>query len=98
MYSGNEQRKRKMKTQFPEREDLTEYSDAELSLRVFNDEGLYRLRRRSYFIEELEQIFIFTEEQREELENDLKEENEEEPENTFQELLEEVRKSYNDEE
>lgn len=65
-----------MKTQFPEREDLTEYSDAELSLRVFNDEWLYKMRRRRNFIEELEQIFIFTEEQREELENDLKEEEE----------------------
>jgi hypothetical protein len=29
-------------------QDLTEYSDAELSLVVFNDEDLYRFVRRTY--------------------------------------------------
>lgn len=54
------------------KEDLTQYSDQELSLRVFNDEGLYRMRRNSQFIGFLNDIFIFSDDQLEELENDLR--------------------------
>lgn len=47
--------------------DLREYSDAELSLVVMNDEDLYRMMRRTYnnraLREQLEEIYLFTEEQ-----------------------------------
>ena len=56
------------------KQDLTEYSDSELSLMVFNDEGLYRMRRRPGLKELLEEYFVFTEEQWEQLENDILEE------------------------
>lgn len=55
------------------RQDLREYSDDELSLWVFNDEGLYSMRR--YFFnqpEMLKQYFIFTDEQLDVLMDDLK--------------------------
>ena len=55
------------------KEDLTEYSDSELSLRVFNDEGLYRMRRSRDFIDTLKEFFIFSDEQEEELKTDLEE-------------------------
>lgn len=55
------------------REDLTDYSDSELSLRVFNDEGLYRMRHRKGFDEVLDQIFVYTPEQWQELITDLEE-------------------------
>lgn len=55
------------------KQDLTDYSENELSLIVFNDEHLYNQRRRSYFIDELRQYFIFTDDQLEVLETDLKE-------------------------
>lgn len=58
------------------KQDLTEYSDGELSLHVMNDEYLYRQRRSCNLKEQLEELFIFSEEQWEELENDLKEEEE----------------------
>lgn len=52
-------------------QDITGYSDAELSLVVFNDEGLYRFVRRTYNLsrvrEYLEEIFTFTTEQWEDL-------------------------------
>jgi hypothetical protein len=56
------------------KQDITEYSDSELSLLVMNDEGLYRMRRSSNLRAELEQVFIFTDEQWDELAQDLQEE------------------------
>ena len=51
--------------------DITEYSSAELSLNVFNDEYLYKSVRRFYKHDQLRDLagefFIFTEEQFEEL-------------------------------
>jgi len=52
-------------------EDLTGYSTHELSLRTFNDEGLYNMRHDSDLLDMLTELFIFTDEQREELERDL---------------------------
>jgi len=57
--------------------DLREYSEEELSLNVFNDEGLYLNRHNEGFIESLREIFIFDETQEETLINDLKEDLEE---------------------
>lgn len=54
-----------------DKQDLTEYSDAELSLNVFNDESLYNQRFCSDLKELLDEIFIYTEEQWEELQEDL---------------------------
>jgi hypothetical protein len=55
-----------------EKQDLTGYSDSELSLIVFNDECLYRQRRRrASLVETLREFFIFTDEQLQELNNDL---------------------------
>jgi hypothetical protein len=52
-------------------QDITEYSDAELSLIVFNDEDLYRFVRRTYNLrtvrEYLEEMFKFSQEQWEDL-------------------------------
>lgn len=58
--------------------DITGYSDSELSLMVFNNEALYRLRHRSNLRDILEYDYLFTEAQWAELENDLNEENESE--------------------
>ena len=58
--------------------DLTSYGSGELSMWVFNDEGLYRERHRRGFIEVLSELFIYTDEQLEELENDLAEEEDDE--------------------
>lgn len=56
------------------KQDLTVYSDDELSLLVFNDEGLYRMRRnKKALIEHLSDIFIFTSDQLNVLETDLNE-------------------------
>ena len=64
------------------RTNLKEFSDGELSLWVMNDEGLYRMRRnKSALFELLEELFEFTEAQREELEADLQADEEEEREN-----------------
>ena len=60
-----------------EKQDLTQYSDGELSLVVMNDEYLYGKRNSRNLKGLLEELFIFSEEQWEELENDLKEEEEE---------------------
>lgn len=51
--------------------DLTKQCDSELSLRVFNDEGLHFERHRPYFIGLLDQLFIYTEAQLAELLEDL---------------------------
>lgn len=53
--------------------DVTDHSDRELSLIVFNDEYLYSLRRRSNFIDILRDMFTATDEQWQDLEESLKE-------------------------
>ncbi len=53
------------------REDLTEFGESELSLRVFNEEWLYDMRRYSSFKDILEEYYIFDQAQWDELENDL---------------------------
>ncbi len=58
-------------------EDLTGYSDQELALRVYNTEYLYGIRHDSDLLDMLTEIFIFTDEQREELERDLLEDQDE---------------------
>lgn len=56
------------------KEDLTRFSDSELSMRVFNDEVLYRARRnKNYLMDILNHTFIYTSEQLEELKVDLEE-------------------------
>ena len=60
--------------------DLTEYGDQELSLNVLNDEYLYRQFRRCDDSQDLRQLcdcFEYTEEQFDELVNDLAAEKEE---------------------
>lgn len=51
--------------------NITEYSDEELSLIVMNDYDLYKMMRRTYNLtrlrEYLEEIFVFTTEQWEDL-------------------------------
>jgi hypothetical protein len=49
--------------------DIREYSDSELSLHVMNDEYLYKMRRRPlrHLRADLEEMFIFTIEQWEDL-------------------------------
>jgi hypothetical protein len=56
--------------------DVTDHSDRELSLIVFNDEYLYSLRRRSNFIDILRDMFTATDEQWQDLEESLKEDEE----------------------
>ena len=53
------------------RTPLKSYSDEELSLRVFNDEGLYRIRHTHDLFDVLRELFTFTVEQRDELIDDL---------------------------
>jgi hypothetical protein len=38
------------------KQDLREHSDQELSLIVFNDEGLYINRHKSFFIEDIKEL------------------------------------------
>ena len=57
-----------------QKQDITEYSDSELSLIVMNDEALYRMRRSADLRALLEESLIFTQEQWEELAQDLQEE------------------------
>lgn len=52
-------------------QDLTQYSDNELSLQVFNDEYLYNFRHVDYLEEILEELFLFTDEQLHVLKGDL---------------------------
>ncbi len=58
------------------KQDLREYSDNELSLLVFNDEDLYKLAMRNPngLLNVINDLFIYTEEQLNELKNDLNEE------------------------
>lgn len=56
------------------KQDLTEYSDNELSLVVFNDEYLYKLRRsKRSLLSEIEESFEYTPKQLEVLLNDIDE-------------------------
>ena len=57
--------------------DITEYSDRELSLIVFNTEYLYQIRHRYDFIEMIKDLFTYRPEQLEELLTDLEEDLEE---------------------
>jgi len=59
------------------KQDLTQYGDQELSCMVFNTESLYLNRNESYFIGSLKKLFIFSENQLEELLISLKEDQEE---------------------
>jgi hypothetical protein len=59
-----------------ERQDLREYSDNELSLLVFNDEGLYNMRHNNDLWDILAELFLFTRQQRYVLEQDLIEDKE----------------------
>jgi len=53
------------------RKDITQYSEAELSLLVFNDEGLYSIRHQPQLIEVLHDCYEFTDEQLATLQGDL---------------------------
>lgn len=56
-------------------ENLTEYSDQELSIWVFNTEWLYNARSdEAEFMRIINSSFIYTDEQLQELKNDLAEE------------------------
>ena len=59
--------------------DLTQYSDQELSLHVFNDEYFYIERaNRPYLMALINEEFIYTDEQMRELINDLNDDETEE--------------------
>ena len=51
-----------------------EYNDSELSLHVFNDEGLYGIRHSPDFVDILDELFLYTNAQLVELKCDLEEE------------------------
>jgi len=59
------------------KKDITTHSERELSLLVFKDESLYENRHSSFLIDMLDDNFIYTEEQRKNLEWDLEEDKEE---------------------
>lgn len=59
------------------KQDLTEFSENELSLLVFNDEYLYKRRNSRDFLIELDEMFLYTEEQLDALKSDLYEEEQE---------------------
>jgi len=62
----------KRETKDDTRQDLTIYSDNELSLIVFNDESWYRMRRNEgHLIDTLKQFFQFTDDQLDVLKRDL---------------------------
>jgi hypothetical protein len=52
--------------------DITNYSDHELSLLVFNDEGLYEQRHEDGFLDIIHTLFKYTDEQLSELKSDLR--------------------------
>lgn len=54
-----------------DKQDLTQYSSAELSLNVFNDQSLYNQRHDRNLKELLDELFIYDDEQWEELQEDL---------------------------
>jgi hypothetical protein len=53
------------------KQDLTMHSENELSLWVFNDEGLYRMRYRKGFKDTLDELFEYTDKQWQVLVEDL---------------------------
>lgn len=53
------------------KQDLTQYSDSELSLLVFNEEWLYNDRHKPWFIDSLEEFFIYSAKQLGELKQDI---------------------------
>lgn len=63
--------------QFDQRQDLTDYSDQELSLLVFNDEYLYTRRHSRGFKELIDSLFSYNIDQWQVLEQDLKDDLEE---------------------
>lgn len=44
----------------PQRTDLTQYSDAELSLRIFNDELWHSVRHSALIFKLIDQSFVYT--------------------------------------
>lgn len=62
----------KRETKTDTRQDLTMHSDNELSLMVFNDEMLYRMRRNEReLVDYLKESFKFTDDQLDMLKRDL---------------------------
>lgn len=59
-----------------ERIDLTEFSDQELSLQVFNDEALYSVRKEKWFLDFIKDRFFYTKMQLEILIGDLTDDDE----------------------
>lgn len=59
---------------FIEKVDLTEFSDRELSLQVYNTEALYNVRKEEWFIRFIKYHFDFTQMQLEILIEDLTQE------------------------
>lgn len=53
------------------KQDITGYSENELSLLVFNDEYLYKMRRQRDFLNDIKKMFEYTSEQLEVLKQDL---------------------------
>lgn len=58
--------------------DITNYSDEELSLIVFNDEILYLSRHNDNFFDLIDDEFIYTDEQKDVLIQDLSDDKDEE--------------------
>ncbi len=57
-----------------EKQDLTEYSNNELSLLVFNTEYLYRMRRNvRKLMQEIDEVYLYNDEQLTVLLQDIKE-------------------------
>lgn len=54
--------------------DITQQSKRELSLLVFNTESLYSIRQTFHFIDVIKDLYIYTDEQLEVLEQDLRDE------------------------
>ena len=59
-------------------QDLTNYSQHEMSLRVFNEEDIYQIRHDEDLLEILKGVFIWTDEQVKQLIVDLEEDQEDE--------------------
>jgi hypothetical protein len=55
-------------------QDITQYSDNELSRLVFNDEYLYWSRRKPFLKDIIDQSYIYTDEQWATLQQDLEDE------------------------
>jgi len=53
------------------KQDLTQYSDDELSLLVMNDQALYSIRHKRHLTDTLDALFDYTSEQMEVLTADL---------------------------